>query len=150
MIRINLMVRMANRRNAGAKWNGGLGPRIQKIMKKLCEKSCNYNTAEGSRHQFQVTGKENNHMQAVDLAKRTCTCRKWDITGIPCQHAIAAIYVKDQDPAGYVDSCYSQKKYLEAYDPIIHPIAGEDQWPIVVAPLEPPAYRPQPGRPKKV
>lgn len=84
------------------------------------------------------------------MARRTCTCRKWDISGIPCQHAIAAIYVKDQDQAGFVDNCYNQRKYLEAYDLIIHPIAGEDQWPVVVAPMEPPVYRAQPGRPKKV
>jgi hypothetical protein len=125
MIRIKMMVRTANRRNAGANWNGGLGPRIQKILKKQSEKSCNYNTAEGSLHHFRVTGKDSNHMQAVDLARRTFTCRKWDISGLPCEHAISAIYVKDQDPVGFVDSCYSQRKYLEAYDLIIHPIVGK-------------------------
>ncbi|KAK9951579.1 hypothetical protein M0R45_007017 [Rubus argutus] len=87
-------------------------------------------------------------MQAVDLARRTYTCRKWDISGLPCEHTISAIYVKDQDPIGFVDSCYNQRKYLEAYDPIIHTIAGEDQWPLVLAPMEPLAYRAPPGRPK--
>ena len=150
MIRINMMVRMSNRRNAGARWNGVLGPRVQKILKKYREKSQIYNVAEGSHHQFQITGKESHNMHAVDLAKRTCTCRRWDISGIPCQHAIAAIYVKDEDSAVHLDNCYSQEKYLEAYNPIIHPIAGEDYWPVVVAPLEPPPYKAQPGRPKKV
>lgn len=63
-------------------------------------------------------------MQVVDLVRRG-TCRKWDISGILCQHVIA-IYVKDQDPAGFVDSYYSQRKYLEGYDSIIYLIAEED------------------------
>ncbi|XP_062013810.1 uncharacterized protein LOC133730190 [Rosa rugosa] len=36
----------------------------------------------------------------VNLAMRTCTCRRWDLTGIPCKHAISAIYMKREDPAG--------------------------------------------------
>lgn len=150
MIRINMMVRMSNRRNAGANWNGGLGPRIQKNLKKYAEKSHSYNTAEGSHMQYQVTGQESKNMHVVDLAARTCTCRRWNISGIPCQHAIAAIYTKEQDPALYVDDYYSQEKYLLAYGHIIHPIAGEDYWPHKDAPLEPPPYKAQPGRPKKV
>lgn len=88
-------------------------------------------------------------MHVVDLVKRTCTCRRWDISGIPCQHAIAPIYVKDQVPTTYLDNCYSQQKYLEAYNPIIHPIAGENYWPEMEASIEPPPYKAQPGRPKK-
>ena len=91
--------------------------------------------------QYQVTGQESKNMHAVDLAARTCTCRRWDISGIPCQHAIAAIDAKEQDPALYVDECYSQEKYFLAYAHIIHPIAGEDYWPHKDAPLQPPPYK---------
>jgi len=28
----------------------------------------------------------------VDMKKRSCACRKWDITGMPCKHAVAAIW----------------------------------------------------------
>lgn len=149
IIRINTMVRMANRRNAVAKWNGGLGPRIQKILKKYAEKSHSYTTEEGSHMQYQVKGESNNQW-AVDLTAKTCTCRRWDLNGIPCQHAIAAIYAKEHDPTYYVDYWYSQTKYIDAYEPIIHPIAGEDHWPHKDAPIEPPPYKRRPGRPKKV
>lgn len=49
-----------------------------------------------------------------------------------------------------LDDWYSQTKYIDAYEPIIHPIAGEDHWPHKEAPIEPPPYKRQPGRPKKV
>ncbi|GJW79794.1 RNA-directed DNA polymerase, eukaryota [Tanacetum coccineum] len=28
----------------------------------------------------------------VNLANRSCTCRKWEVSGIPCKHAIACIF----------------------------------------------------------
>lgn len=37
--------------------------------------------------------------------------------------------------------------YLAAYSPIIHPIAGKDDWD-VVDPITPPPYKKQVGRPK--
>jgi hypothetical protein len=28
----------------------------------------------------------------VNLDNRKCSCRKWDLTGLPCNHAVSAIY----------------------------------------------------------
>ena len=33
----------------------------------------------------------------VDLATSHCSCRKWNITGIPCAHAIFCIFFNRQD-----------------------------------------------------
>ena len=33
----------------------------------------------------------------VDLAKAYYSCKKWDITGIPCAHAITYIFFNRQD-----------------------------------------------------
>ena len=38
---------------------------------------------------WQVTSGQQTH--AVNLELHTCGCRKWDLTGIPCNHAISAI-----------------------------------------------------------
>lgn len=32
----------------------------------------------------------------VDLGLRTCSCRRWELTGIPCKHAISAIYIHEE------------------------------------------------------
>lgn len=32
----------------------------------------------------------------VDLLKRTCTCKKWELTGIPCYHAAACISIRNE------------------------------------------------------
>ena len=33
----------------------------------------------------------------VDFATAHCSCRKWDISGIPCAHAITCIFFNRQD-----------------------------------------------------
>ncbi|KAK6802828.1 hypothetical protein RDI58_000611 [Solanum bulbocastanum] len=44
---------------------------------------------------------------SIDLKEKTCSCRRWDLTGIPCNHAIAAIWVKKDEPEIYVHKCYT-------------------------------------------
>ena len=34
--------------------------------------------------------------RVVDLVAQTCSCRTWDLTGIPSTHAISAIYAKER------------------------------------------------------
>nr|KAJ0189519.1 hypothetical protein LSAT_V11C800422950 [Lactuca sativa] len=64
---------------------------------------------------YQVTGLWM-EQYVVNLKERSCTCRKWDITGIPCQHAIAAMYDKMQngsecgDPEAWVGRPKKKRK----------------------------------------
>jgi hypothetical protein len=64
----------------------------------------------------------------VDLRRRTCGCRKWEVTGIPCEHAHSAITFHGHKPEDYVDPCYSIEMYKKAYAPIIYPMPSEEQW----------------------
>ncbi|XP_074277505.1 uncharacterized protein LOC141601136 [Silene latifolia] len=42
----------------------------------------------------------------VDLEARTCTCKKWDLTGIPCSHAVSAIFSIHGHAEDYVSDHY--------------------------------------------
>ncbi|KAL0288743.1 UNVERIFIED_CONTAM: hypothetical protein Sangu_2643300 [Sesamum angustifolium] len=64
----------------------------------------------------------------VDLEKHTCSCRKWDISGIPCKHAISAINCQMLDPLDFVHPCYSVETYLRVYQHCIYPINGPEKW----------------------
>ncbi|CAA7014488.1 unnamed protein product [Microthlaspi erraticum] len=46
----------------------------------------------------------NGQTHRVSLENRTCSCRKWDITGIPCKHAHGVMLKLKLDPEDYV--CY--------------------------------------------
>ena len=59
---------------------------------------------------------------------RTCTCRRWDLTGIPCQHALAVMREEGLKVEDYVDDFYSLAKYKKAYAETINPINGQNMW----------------------
>ncbi|RVX17044.1 hypothetical protein CK203_003269 [Vitis vinifera] len=42
----------------------------------------------------------------MNLRERTCTCKAWQMAGIPCEHACAAIRQMKQDVYEYVDSYF--------------------------------------------
>ncbi|KAK9921620.1 hypothetical protein M0R45_030124 [Rubus argutus] len=147
-IRMDIMIRMANRRVAGMRWKDGVGPRVSKLLDRIGQRTHQYRAHRAEEFNYQVVGREHGSMHSVDFSIHTCTCRRWKLSGLPCVHAICAIYAKKQDPAYYVDECLFQSKYMDAYNPIIMPIAGEDDWTPVNYPIAPPPYKIQPGMPK--
>ncbi|XP_061988909.1 uncharacterized protein LOC133707368 [Rosa rugosa] len=97
-IRMDMMVRQANRIVACEKWKDLVGPRIKKIIDKTSQRATLYRAHRSGEFIFQVTGDSgSNH--AVDLGLHTCTCKRWQLSGIPCVHAICAIRFKKQDAA---------------------------------------------------
>ena len=86
----------------------------------------------------------------VDLATAHCSCRKWDISGIPCAHAITYIFFNRQNAEQYVHPCYHVFTYKACYEPIIAPINRQNMWrPSGVTLVQPPIKRRPPSRPKK-
>ena len=87
----------------------------------------------------------------VDLRRKTCTCRRFNLTGIPCMHAIAAIYSIDEDPTRCVDSWYSKNSFEKSYRDVIYGIRMERDWKKTsLPPLSPPPAVKQPNRPRKL
>nr|CAD1820561.1 unnamed protein product [Ananas comosus var. bracteatus]CAD1820577.1 unnamed protein product [Ananas comosus var. bracteatus] len=88
---------------------------------------------------------------AVDLSKKTCSCKRWDIDGIPCNHAMAAISFRLRDPYDFVEDWFMTSTYRSTYNVCVPPTRGKEQWPAIpsnVVPPRPPNVRIQPGRRK--
>ena len=85
----------------------------------------------------------------VDETARTCTCRAWQVSGVPCQHAIAVIYFLHREPDEYVSGWYKKDLFVATYNHYIQGMNGMDQWPSTEyqKPL-PPIKRRMPGRPQ--
>lgn len=78
----------------------------------------------------------------VDVNNRTCACRAWDISGVPCAHACKGILYMEKDPADFVHEYYSVQKYLETYSKSIEPMNGYRMWPRVEGfTIKPPPFR---------
>lgn len=57
----------------------------------------------------------------VNLMTKTCNCRKWQVIGLPCVHAAAAITTLRHDLESFVDEVYNIEKYRIAYALPIQP-----------------------------
>ena len=45
---------------------------------------------------------DKNDKHVVNMKGLKCTCREWDLSGIPCVHAISVIFVARQYPENYI------------------------------------------------
>ncbi|XP_023638956.1 uncharacterized protein LOC111830665 [Capsella rubella] len=86
----------------------------------------------------------------VDLNARSCSCRKWDITGIPCEHAYGVILKLKLKPEDYVCQWFRTALWQRNYTDGLVPLRGTKFWPVGSAPKVHQAPEPpQPGAKKK-
>ncbi|WMV46763.1 hypothetical protein MTR67_040148 [Solanum verrucosum] len=95
-IRINVMTKFVKNEDELMTWNCDWSPIAIEMYNEflkianVCE--LNFNGDDG----FEVS--EGNDRHIVNLAAKKCTCRVWDLTGIPCPHSIKALLYKNLDP----------------------------------------------------
>lgn len=84
------------------------------------------------------------------MKNRPCSCRQWDLTGIPCIHGCQAILSINAQPENFIDEYFKKTTYLIAYSNLMCPMKGSKEWPISTqTKLLPPKARRMLGRPKK-
>ncbi|KAL0360085.1 UNVERIFIED_CONTAM: hypothetical protein Sradi_3693000 [Sesamum radiatum] len=123
-IREYLMRRLQeNRDKAARKWTDGLCPKIQKILQKQVEKIGDCIPIKANDRHYQISCYDGAQF-SVDLDRRTCTCRHWQLSGIPCKHACSAIVNQNLKPEDMVHAYYNVEIYKAVYEPAILPSVG--------------------------
>ena len=85
----------------------------------------------------------------VEIDKKKCSCRQWQISGIPCPHSITAMYFLNMNPDDFVSDAFRLSTYKKVYSFNIKPVKGSDQWKKVKhTTCLPPVERRMPGRPR--
>ena len=56
----------------------------------------------------------------VNTSRRTCTCGKWQITGIPCEHAYGAMIDAGLDVEDYISEFFSTSLWKMTYNQSIN------------------------------
>nr|XP_018624566.1 uncharacterized protein LOC108944226 [Nicotiana tomentosiformis] len=85
----------------------------------------------------------------LNLELKKCTYRTWNLTGIPCPHAIKALMHNKPDPLSEVHWWYSSEAYMLAYMHKLQPIRGEQFCKIEPEQaMEPPEVHKMVSRPK--
>ena len=125
-IRLYLLNRCQQNRLSILKVKSELCPKVCKRLHREKMSSSKWLASWSSDIKFEVK----NGLQSfiMDLKKRTCNCRKWDITGIPCCHAISCIFFNREVVEKYTNDCYKVSTYKACYEPIIDPINSQNMW----------------------
>jgi hypothetical protein len=147
-IRCKVMVRIQENRAKAEKWQGTICPNIFIKLKLNIVRSGNCYVLWNGEDGFEVT--ENNKWRhTVNLDLMTCSCRYWQLSGLPCCHAISAIYKASKALDDFIAPCFTISEYKKTYQHCLQPVEGEQNWPIsdMPRPLPPPYVR-KPGRPK--
>nr|KAJ0224598.1 hypothetical protein LSAT_V11C100029920 [Lactuca sativa] len=81
---------------------GTLTPTATNILDVRKVVASQYIARWNGRDMYHVTGPlQDQHV--VDVRKQTCSCRKWELIGIPCRHAIATLNEMSKDSEDELD-----------------------------------------------
>ncbi|KAJ9535715.1 hypothetical protein OSB04_un001133, partial [Centaurea solstitialis] len=127
---------------------------VQRKIQKRIEKSYRWTTHGIGYDRWEVRDYGNN--AEVDMRHRCCTCLKWQVSGLPCGHAIAvAKHLGERDVSHLITvSYYMSQLYKATYSGVINLVGPPETWQSPQDPLPtvlPPLIIKRPvGRPKKV
>ncbi|XP_010689448.1 uncharacterized protein LOC104903146 [Beta vulgaris subsp. vulgaris] len=143
------MVRMSKRRQACANWNDNEPcPNIVRRIQKFVLDSRMCKAYESGPGEFEI--RDGKSMLPVSLNKRTCICGLWQISGLPCKHAIRALLYAKEDPYMYTSTWYYGGVYKQTYGQTIKSIPDQDNWPEIDQPkILPPTLRRGVDRPPR-
>jgi len=147
-IRCKVMVRIQQQREKAQRWTGKICPNIYKKLKLFINLSANCHAIANGLDSYEVKHWE--HRFVVNLLEKTCSCRYWQLTGLPCCHAISCIFYKTNCFDDYIADCYSIDHFKRTYEYCLQPVEGMSAWQLSDKPRpKAPGYVKMPGRPKK-
>ncbi|RYR34619.1 hypothetical protein Ahy_A10g049585 [Arachis hypogaea] len=125
-IRVYMMTRWAANRERILNYPGNIMPMIRKKLEKRASLARDWRPYWSSASKYEVMCGLDKYV--VYLAAGECSCQKWQMSGIPCPHAINCITFKDLNLESYVDDCYKKEAYIicyqerTQYDDVIPPL----------------------------
>ncbi|TXG72092.1 hypothetical protein EZV62_000671 [Acer yangbiense] len=136
-IRRMIMRKFNERKEECRGWSLALPPRVHAKILKHSKESRTLTIIAVGNMEYELLGASGGY--AVKLREYNCQCGSWQVSGIPCCYAMAAIShycgratVKDK-VAEFVHSSLTKSAYLQTYVGMLHPIPDQKRWPEVPA-----------------
>ncbi|KFK39585.1 hypothetical protein AALP_AA3G263500 [Arabis alpina] len=150
-LRTSLMGWFARRRLAAASEKCKVTPKVREKLETNFFFSTSMAVKPANGQEFEVQTKKG-EIFIVDLARKMCSFREFQLLLIPCSHALAAAAEINLSTEKLVGDAYLTKTWRAAYAATIHPVPTADETVNVgnVIELQPPVTRRPPGRPKKL
>ncbi|XP_024006803.1 uncharacterized protein LOC112083367 [Eutrema salsugineum] len=139
----------AKRRRAANDMETELTTGVEKLLRERVEGAKQLAVQDIDDHLTQVTSGASLHV--VNLGRRSCTCRRFDIDKIPCVHAVATAEARKISRISLAHPYYRTSYLRSAYAGTVMPrdIALPVPDEVASKVCKPPFVRKPPGRPKK-
>ncbi|KAK4775868.1 hypothetical protein SAY87_023829 [Trapa incisa] len=125
-IRRQLMTWFNKRRETSMHWTSILVPSVERRVAEALDQAQTFQVLRANEAEFEVMSHEGNNI--VDIRNRCCSCRGWQLYGIPCSHAVAALLSCRQNVQRFTESFFTVATYRKAYSQTIHPIPDKSLW----------------------
>ncbi|XP_073154707.1 uncharacterized protein [Henckelia pumila] len=125
-IRRQLMTWFNERREASMQWTSILVPTAERRVAEALERARTYQVLRANEAEFEVISHEGTNI--VDIRNRCCLCRGWQLYGLPCAHAVAALLSCRQNVHRFTESSFTVATYRKTYSQTIHPIPDKTLW----------------------
>ncbi|MQL92052.1 hypothetical protein Taro_024672, partial [Colocasia esculenta] len=112
-IRRQIMEMGGWRRIEPANWEITLCPNIEKVLAKIMFNIRQSSVIPSDGRLFEVVN--GNKTYVVNIPEWTCSCHKWQLLKIPCEHACATIACSHKPLYDYVSPFYTTNTYMAAY-----------------------------------
>ncbi|XP_049414752.1 uncharacterized protein LOC125877524 [Solanum stenotomum] len=146
-IRVKVMKLLKDREEECRNWRDQISPYAKDLLTDYREIAQGCEIHFNGDFGYEVHEGEDKH--TVNLQLKRCTCRVWDLTGIPCSHAIKALIYQKKNPMSEVHWWYSKEAYMLVYMHKLQPVRGEKFWKVKPEhAMEPPEIHKMVGRPK--
>ncbi|VFQ60965.1 unnamed protein product [Cuscuta campestris] len=149
VLRGKMMELMYTRRVESSQWVEKLTPCMEHKLQNEIAKAQSLRVLASHGSVFEVQGET---LESLDIDHWDCTCKGWQLNGIPCCHAIAVFEYLGYSLYDYCSRYFTTECYRLTYAESINPVPNveklvpdEQQAMVLVTP--PPNKRP-PGRPK--
>lgn len=153
-IHCKLMAEFEARRLKSSSWFSVLAPSAEKRMIEAINHASIYQVLRSDEVEFEVLSAERSDI--VNIGTHCCSCRDWQLYGIPCSHAVAALISCRKDVYAFAEKCFTVASYRQTYAEEMHPIPGRIEWRKTGEGIDdetqvvrPPKFRRPPGRPEK-
>ncbi|KAH6812957.1 hypothetical protein C2S51_021975 [Perilla frutescens var. frutescens] len=147
-MRLSAMKRLATNKSLSDTWIMDWSPACLKSYQSNLELAFGCKVMFNGDNGYEIGDGDDRHK--VFLDRCICTCRLWELTGIPCSHAICAIKHAKQDPKAFISNWYHKLTYMASYEHVIEPMAGKLMGSYNgFEKVEPPPIVKSAGRPRK-
>ncbi|XP_019225654.1 PREDICTED: uncharacterized protein LOC109207228 [Nicotiana attenuata] len=109
-IRIKVMNMITGHEAEVMSWGNEYSPKTMELYNQFLRIALKCHVNGSADHGYEVTESSDRHI--VNLRLRKCTCRAWDLCGIPSPHPICALLHKKVDPLSQIHWYLTKETYL--------------------------------------